>query len=170
MTFYPFNSSSSPSLCFTPSDLLYSLFSPTEANVTDYCIQKYLPLCVCRYEVRLEACTALGCSSSDWSSVLTLESPPAGQTAPLLDLQPDTDTGLQTTFLLTWSPPAQPNGRVLHFEVYRRLDSATDTSRSDAATLVYRNISTTCKDEALRPYTVYQYQVQSSAHFLCGFV
>ncbi|XP_070762485.1 usherin [Enoplosus armatus] len=112
-----------------------------------------------RYEVRLEACTALGCSSSDWSSVLTLEAPPAGQTAPLLDLQPDTHTGLQTTFLLTWSPPAQPNGRVLHYEVYRKLDHTSDTHRRDAATLVYRNISTTCQDEALQPYTVYQYQV-----------
>ncbi|XP_030271338.1 usherin [Sparus aurata] len=112
-----------------------------------------------RYEVRLEACTALGCSSSDWSPVLTLEAPPAGQTVPLLDLQPDTHSGLHTTFLLTWSPPAQPNGRVLHYEVYRRLDHTTDTSRGDTATLVYRNISTTCKDEALQPYTVYQYQV-----------
>ncbi|XP_078016774.1 usherin [Epinephelus lanceolatus] len=112
-----------------------------------------------RYEVRVEACTALGCSSSDWSSVLTLEAPPAGQTAPLLDLQPDTHTGLQTTFLLTWSPPAQPNGRVLNYEVYRQLDHTTDAHRSDAAELVYRNISTTCKDEALQPYTVYKYQV-----------
>lgn len=127
-----------------------------------------MPICVCRYEVRVEACTALGCSSSDWSSVLTLEAPPAGQTAPLLDLQPDTHTGLQTTFLLTWSPPAQPNGRVLHYEVYRRLDHTTDTRRRDAATLVYRNISTSCKDEALQPYTVYQYQVQCSVHlYVC---
>ncbi|TMS13118.1 Usherin [Larimichthys crocea] len=112
-----------------------------------------------RYEVRVEACTALGCSSSDWSPVLTLEAPPAGQTAPLLALQADTHTGLQTTFLLTWAPPAQPNGRVLHYEVYRRLDHTTDINRSDPPTLVYSNISTTCKDEALQPYTVYQYQV-----------
>lgn len=124
-----------------------------------------LPLCVCRYEVRVEACTALGCSSSDWSSALTLEAPPAGQTLPLLDLQTNTHTGLQTTFLLTWSPPAQPNGRVLHYEVYRRLDHTTD------ATLVYRNISTTCKDEALQPYTVYQYQVQCSVHlYVCVYL
>ncbi|KAK2920361.1 hypothetical protein Q8A73_002565 [Channa argus] len=112
-----------------------------------------------RYEVRVEACTALGCSSSDWSPVLTLEAPPAGQTALLLDLQPDEHTGLQTTFLLTWSPPAQPNGRVLHYEVYRRLDPTTDTQGKDAATLVFRNVSTTYKDEGLQPYTVYQYQV-----------
>lgn len=125
---------------------------------------------MCRYEVRVEACTALGCSASDWSSVLTLEAPPAGQTAPLLDLQPDAHTGLQTTFLLTWSPPAQPNGRVLHYEVYRKLDHTTDTLGSEAATLlVYWNASTTCRDEALQPYTVYQYQVQFSVH-LCVFL
>lgn len=125
-----------------------------------------MPLCVYRYEVRVEACTALGCSASDWSSVLTLEAPPAGQTAALLDLQPDTRTGLQTTFLLTWSPPAQPNGRVLHYEVYRRLAPTTHSHRSDTAALVYRNISTTHRDEALQPYTVYQYQVLHSVN-LC---
>ena len=141
-------------------------------NVTKQSIymKKSFSLCVCRYEVRLEACTALGCSSSDWSPVLTLEAPPAGQTAPLLDVQPDTHSSLHTTFLLTWSPPAQPNGKVLHYEVYRRLDHTTDTSRGDTATLVYRNISTTCKDEDLQPYTVYQYQVQLSVQlYMCFF-
>lgn len=105
----------------------------------------------------MEACTALGCSSSDWAVVLTQESPPAGQTPPLLDLQPDTHSGLQTTFLLSWSPPAQPNGQILHYELLRRPE---DPSGSDAATLVYRNVSTTYRDEALQPYTTYHYQVQ----------
>ncbi|MED6251568.1 hypothetical protein ATANTOWER_032839, partial [Ataeniobius toweri] len=82
------------------------------------------------YEVRVEACTVLGCSSSDWSSVLTLEAPPAGQPAPLLDLTSDPPTGLRTSFLLTWSPPAQSNGRILHYEVYRR-QSALDTDKTE---------------------------------------
>ncbi|XP_075319241.1 usherin [Odontesthes bonariensis] len=112
-----------------------------------------------RYEVRVEACTVLGCSSSDWSSILTLEAPPAGQMAPLLDLQPDTHTSLQTSFLLTWPPPAQPNGKILHYEVHRRLDLPADTHRTDAAKVVYRNVSTSHKDIGLHPYTVYQYQV-----------
>lgn len=107
--------------------------------------------------MRVEACTALGCSSSDWSSVLTLEAPPAGQSPPLLDLQPDTLTGLQTTFLVTWSLPAQPNGKVLHYELLRR--HSADNNTGDTTTLVYRNISSTYKDEALQPYTLYQYQV-----------
>ncbi|XP_039982949.1 usherin [Xiphias gladius] len=137
------------STVFTPKDSAFS-----DRHTTLHGLAPYH-----RYEMRVEACTALGCSSSDWSSVLTLEVPPAGQTAPLLDLQPDKHTGLPTTFLLTWSPPAQPNGRVLHYEVYRRLDHTTDTHRSDGATLVYRNVSTAYKDEGLQPYTLYQYQV-----------
>ncbi|XP_051795531.1 usherin [Acanthochromis polyacanthus] len=137
------------STVFTPEDRAFSDRHTTLQGLDPYH----------RYEVRVEACTALGCSSSDWSSILTLEAPPAGQTAPLLDLQPDTHTNLHTSFLLTWSPPAQPNGKILHYEVYRRLDSTTDTPRHDAATAVYRNVSTTCKDNGLLPYTVYQYQV-----------
>ncbi|XP_019935888.2 usherin isoform X2 [Paralichthys olivaceus] len=137
------------STVFTPEDRAFS-----DRHTTLHGLAPYH-----RYEVRIEACTALGCSSSDWSSVVTLEAPPAGQAAPLLDLQPDKHSGLQTTFLLTWSPPAQPNGRVLHYEVYRRLDRTTDTHRSDGATLIYRNVSTSYKDEGLQPYTLHQYQV-----------
>ncbi|KAM4744035.1 usherin isoform 2-T2 [Anableps anableps] len=111
-----------------------------------------------RYEVRVEACTMLGCSSSDWSSVLTLEAPPAGQPAPLLDLISDPRTSLQTSFLLTWSPPGQSNGRILHYEVYRRQESS-DTDKTGAATVVYKNVSTSFKDDRLQPYTAYQYQV-----------
>lgn len=114
---------------------------------------------MCRYEVRLEACTVLGCTSSDWSSILTLEAPPSGQPAPLLDLQRDAQSGLQTTFLLTWSPPLQPNGRLLYYEVYRRLEQP---SKRGGATLVCKNLTTVYKDEALQPYTVYQYQVRHS--------
>lgn len=116
---------------------------------------------MCRYEVRLEACTALGCTSSDWSSILTLEAPPSGQSAPLLDLQIDAQTGLQTTYLLTWSPPLQPNGRLLHYELYRRLQEPIRDLDSGGATLVCKNLTTVFRDEALQPYTVYQYQVHT---------
>ncbi|XP_077419247.1 usherin isoform X1 [Vanacampus margaritifer] len=137
------------STVYTPKDAIFSKRHTTLQELAPYR----------RYEVRVEACTQLGCSSSDWSSVLTPEAPPAGQTAPLLDLQPDTHTGLQTTFLLTWSPPAQPNGRSPRYEVYRRLEPTTDELRNDAATLVYNYSSTNCKDEGLLPFTTYEYQL-----------
>ncbi|KAJ7988957.1 hypothetical protein DPEC_G00314570 [Dallia pectoralis] len=110
-----------------------------------------------RYEVRVEACTEQGCASSDWASVLTLESPPTGQNVPLLELQRDTK-GLQTVFLLSWSPPAQPNGIVLRYEVYRRVGQ-NHVVHGGAAALVCRNASMTCCDAGLLPYTNYQYQV-----------
>ncbi|XP_072555094.1 usherin isoform X5 [Paramormyrops kingsleyae] len=109
-----------------------------------------------RYEVRLEACTMLGCASSDWVAVQTLEAPPAGQVAPTLQLQKDAN-GLQTTFLLSWPPPSQPNGKILHFELYRRL--VVDSIAAPLATLVYRNASTSYHDTKLRPDTAYEYQV-----------
>lgn len=116
-------------------------------------------LCVCmrlllRYEVRVEACTLLGCAASDWSSIQTQEVPPAGQSAPLLELQTDSE-GMQNIFLLSWSPPAQANGKLLHYALYRRLGEETG-SRS---TLLYRNISTSYHDQKLLPYTAYEYQV-----------
>uniref|UniRef100_A0A8C1J3X3 Usherin n=1 Tax=Cyprinus carpio TaxID=7962 RepID=A0A8C1J3X3_CYPCA len=109
-----------------------------------------------RYEVRVEACTLLGCAASDWSSIQTLESPPAGQPAPLLELQTN-PKGIQTVFLLSWSPPAEPNGKLLHYELYRK--HALDKESRSVTTLVYRNSSTSCHDDKLLPYTSYEYQV-----------
>ncbi|CAG5853774.1 unnamed protein product, partial [Menidia menidia] len=137
------------STVFTPDDSAFSERFTTLHGLAPYH----------RYEVRIEACTALGCSSSDWSSILTLEAPPAGQMAPLLDLQLDMHTSLQTSFLLTWSPPVQPNGKIQHYEVHRWLNITDDTLRSDAAKVVYRNVSPSYKDSGLHPYTVYHYQV-----------
>ncbi|XP_016124971.1 usherin [Sinocyclocheilus grahami] len=109
-----------------------------------------------RYEVRVEACTLLGCAASDWSSIQTLESPPAGQPAPLLELQTN-PKGIQTVFLLSWSPPAEPNGKLLHYELYRK--HALNKESRSVTTLVYRNSSTSCHDDKLLPYTSYEYQV-----------
>lgn len=96
----------------------------------------------------------LGCAASDWSSIQTQEVPPAGQSAPLLELQTDSE-GLQTVFLLSWPPPAQANGKLLHYELYRKLGEETGSQ----STLLYRNISTFYHDQKLLPYTAYEYQV-----------
>ncbi|XP_049320201.1 usherin isoform X1 [Astyanax mexicanus] len=109
-----------------------------------------------RYEMRVEACTLLGCAASDWASVQTQEAPPAGQSAPLLELQTDSE-GMQTVFLLSWAPPTQSNGKLLHYELYRR--PGEDTESHSAPILVYRNTSTSHHDRKLLPYTAYEYQV-----------
>ncbi|XP_066526697.1 usherin [Hoplias malabaricus] len=111
-----------------------------------------------RYEVRVEACTMLGCAASDWSSIWTQEAPPNGQSAPLLELKADSE-GMLTSFLLSWSAPAHSNGKLLHYELYRR--HGEDTGTQSAATLIYRNHSTSHLDRTLLPFTTYQYQVWS---------
>ncbi|KAL0969312.1 hypothetical protein UPYG_G00225390 [Umbra pygmaea] len=133
------------------------LYDPAHTSFTEHStiLQGLTPYH--RYEVRVEVCTDLGCASSDWASVLTLEAPPTGQNAPLLELQRDT-RGLQTVFLLSWSPPAQPNGRILLYEVFRRPGQNHDVP-GGAEVLVCRNASTMCHDAGLTPYTEYHYQV-----------
>lgn len=127
----------------------YTLHCDRDMPSLSVCMRLFL-----RYEVRVEACTLLGCAASDWSSIQTQEAPPAGQSAPLLELQTDSE-GLQNIFLLSWSPPAQANGKLLHYELYRRLGEETGSQ----PTLVYRNISTVYHDHKLLPYTAYEYQV-----------
>lgn len=122
----------------------------------------YLFVYVCRYEVRVEACTLSGCAARDWSSVQTLESPPAGHPAPLLELHTN-PKGIQTVLLLSWSPPAELNEKLLHYELYRK--HSLDTESWSVTTLVYRNSSTSCHDDKLLPYTAYKYQVTSVSHF-----
>lgn len=136
-----------------------------------YCNRKMPRLCVrmqllLRYEVRVEACTLLGCAASDWSLIQTQEVPPAGQSAPLLELQTDSE-GMQSIFLLSWSPPAQANGKILHYELYRRLGEETGSQ----STLIFHNISTSYHDHKLLPYTAYEYQVAfySVSHYTTGF-
>lgn len=136
-------------------------------NLESVVLRDVFDVCLfCRYEVRVEACTLLGCAASDWSSVQTLESPPTGQPAPLLELQTNTK-GVQTVFLVSWSPPAEPNGKLLHYELYRK--RITDTASRSTASLVYRNSSTSCHDDKLLPYTAYEYQVMQLFWLLNSF-
>ncbi|XP_041108645.1 usherin [Polyodon spathula] len=111
-----------------------------------------------RYEVRIEACTVLGCASSDWASTQTLEAPPANQTAPLIELHTDSD-GFQSVLLVSWPMPQQPNGKILYFELYRR--QVTNPPTSSGLVLIYKDVLTSFRDATLQPFTEYEYQVWS---------
>ncbi|XP_065600248.1 usherin [Cyrtonyx montezumae] len=110
------------------------------------------------YEVQLQACTELGCASSEWTSVQTLEAPPAAQPAPLIEIQ-TTAGGFQTVSSVLWTGPQQPNGKILHYELYRR--RMTQTLLNFDLVLVYNGSSTFFRDDQLLPYTEYEYQVWS---------
>ncbi|XP_069464673.1 usherin [Ambystoma mexicanum] len=110
------------------------------------------------YEVRVEACTLLGCTSSEWASIQTPEAPPAIQPNPLIELQIGRD-GFKTVPLVAWTSPQQPNGKVLFYEVLRR--EVASPPEGLASLLVYNGSSTSFQDAdiKLKPYTEYEYQV-----------
>ncbi|KAM9016840.1 usherin [Ara ararauna] len=109
-----------------------------------------------RYEVQLQACTELGCASSEWASVQTLEAPPALQPAPLIEVQTPAG-GFQMTSSVLWTGPQQPNGKILYYELYRRRTTQAHINLDLA--LVYNGSSNSFKDDKLLPYTEYEYQV-----------
>uniref|UniRef100_F7ALI8 Usherin n=1 Tax=Xenopus tropicalis TaxID=8364 RepID=F7ALI8_XENTR len=105
-----------------------------------------------QYEAKIEACTFLGCTTSEWASGYTMEAPPESQPSPLIDLQTN-----QQQPLLLWNSPSNPNGRILFYELYRRrISSLKDNAPEE---LVYNGSSTSFKDMKLLPYTEYEYQL-----------
>ncbi|KAJ1157569.1 hypothetical protein NDU88_010275 [Pleurodeles waltl] len=110
------------------------------------------------YEVRISACTLLGCTSSEWATVQTLEAPPAMQPDALIEVQTGSH-GFKTVPLVAWTSPQKPNGKILFYEVFRREVSIPPNSSSSV--LVYNGTSTSFQDVdfKLKPYTEYEYQV-----------
>ncbi|KAM6459617.1 usherin [Liasis olivaceus] len=109
-----------------------------------------------RYEVQVQACGLLTCTSSEWASVQTLEAPPETQPAPFIDVQSSPD-GFQTVLSIMWTGPKHPNGDILHYELYRR----QQLPNQHKVSLVYNGSSTSFKDDTLLPFTEYEYQIWS---------
>ncbi|KAG8518191.1 Usherin, partial [Galemys pyrenaicus] len=109
-----------------------------------------------RYEVRIQACTSLGCALSDWTSIQTPEIAPLLQPPPHLEVQ-RVPGGFQPVVSLLWTGPLQPNGKILCYEVYRRR-VATQSGRSTPV-LTYNGSSSSFMDSRLLPFTEYEYQV-----------
>ncbi|XP_040491950.1 usherin [Ursus maritimus] len=109
-----------------------------------------------RYEVRIQACTALGCASSDWTSLQTPEVAPLRQPPPHVEVRM-APGGFQPTVALSWTGPLRPNGRVLYYELYRR-QTATQPGKPNPV-LTYNGSSSSFMDFGLSPFTEYEYQV-----------
>ncbi|XP_040553357.1 usherin isoform X5 [Gallus gallus] len=167
---YPF-SFDAATFNYTDEDLLpYSMYRPAEtgkktvdfdASHSSFVRRSFIVAGLqpySWYEVQLQACTELGCASSEWASVQTLEAPPAAQPAPLIEIQ-TTARGFQTVSSVLWTGPQQPNGKILHYELYRR--RMTQALINLDLVLVYNGSSTFFRDDQLLPYTEYEYQVWS---------
>ncbi|XP_054432559.1 LOW QUALITY PROTEIN: usherin [Pteronotus mesoamericanus] len=110
----------------------------------------------CRYEVRIQACTVLGCASSDWTPIRTPETAPEVQPPPHLEVQ-TAPGGFRLTVSLSWTGPLRPNGRILHYELYRRQTSTPPGHPSPV--LTYNGSASSFMDSDLLPFTEYEYQV-----------
>nr|XP_019599683.1 PREDICTED: usherin isoform X2 [Rhinolophus sinicus] len=109
-----------------------------------------------RYEVRIQACTKVGCVSGDWASVQTPEVAPLMQPPPHVEVR-TAPGGFQPTVSLMWAGPLQPNGKILYYELYRR-QPAAQPGRSQPV-LTYNGSSSSFVDSDLLPFTEYEYQV-----------
>ncbi|XP_069911419.1 usherin isoform X2 [Oryctolagus cuniculus] len=109
-----------------------------------------------RYEVRIQACTAQGCASSDWTSTQTPEIAPVMQLPPHLEVQ-TAPGGFQPIISLWWTGPLEPNGKVLYYELYRR-QIATQPGKAKPV-LTYNGSTSSFLDFELLPFTEYEYQV-----------
>ncbi|XP_048212729.1 usherin [Perognathus longimembris pacificus] len=109
-----------------------------------------------RYEVRIQACTVLGCASSDWTATQTLEIAPLMQPTPHLEVL-RAGNGFQPMVSLWWAEPLQPNGKVLYYQLYRK-QKATQPEHPSPM-LIYNGSSRSFIDSELMPFTEYEYQV-----------
>ena len=148
-------SSSSISVTWTPPDTpngeitLYKInvIAPVSINITlgssvlTTIITSLEPYTL--YTVIVEACTVVGCVSSDSDTVTTLESFPVSQGSPsVIALGP-------SSVDVFWTKPGKPNGIIINY-ILRRNN-----------TIVYEGSETSFIDNDLLPNQKYAYDVQS---------
>ena len=99
------------------------------------------------HSVRVRAVNSAGSVVSGWTDFTTLPASPSGVGA--MSVEPVTDG---RSVILSWSAPAQPNGRILHYAVYT--DTGSDTPVYDGPNRLFELTG-------LEPYTEYGVRLQA---------
>ena len=115
--------------------------------VTTYTISSLKPFT--QYEVRVTACTVKGCGTGGRSVARTQEARPSGQQ------QPTVVARSSSIIEVSWRPPQSPNGIITQYKVSRKELNAVLTL------VVYIGTALDHIDTGLKPYTSYQYKVES---------
>lgn len=97
-----------------------------------------------QYDFALVACTAGGCTSSIFQSVMTMEAPPLNMEAPRLLVMGS------ESIEITWKSPANPNGKITSYELRRD------------GVLIYSGLETRYLDFTLTPGMEYSYTVTAN--------
>lgn len=123
-----------------------SFFSVTiPGSYLNYTVSSLMPFTW--YQVILTACTAGGCTTSNSIVAMTLPDAPSGLATP-------NATALSSTsVLVTWEPPAIPNGMIILYQVVRVFVGGDLTSQLQNTT--ERMVLLT----GLEPNTIYTFQV-----------
>ena len=101
-----------------------------------------------QYALAAVACTDDGCGTSGSITVTMQPAPPEGQGAPAVEW------GGQETLVITWSPPAHPNGAIAYYSLLR--DGAEVAVYDGSAVLQH-------EDSGLGHYVEYEYTVLAVA-------
>ena len=110
----------------------------------EYIIENLRPFTA--YEVKLLACTTT-CGNSTTVTATTQEAPPLGLSPPQLSLQTN------TSVLISWDQPSEPNGIVTSYQLHRTLQSSGTTE------IIFTGLSIAFLDGGLQPFMTYEYRV-----------
>lgn len=115
------------------------------------------------YSIQLEACTSAGCTRSFSQAFYTAETNPAGQAAPVIGQVSS------TSVTLSWTKPTNNNGKIVLYEVFRKMKSRIQKRaiEDEEGVVVYRTFDAdgdlfSFEDNNLQPFTEYQYSVKAS--------
>lgn len=122
--------------------MLFTESSPQRADTFSYTVTGLRPWT--RYEFSVRTQNPAGDTRSPWVPVTTRQAPPGGLAPPtVLHLH-----GKPSEVLVSWSPPAQPNGLILSYRIQR--NSVNFSFSFDPTVLSYT-------DEGLQPFSTYRY-------------
>ena len=145
----------------SPNGIITEYFVYSDRNTLEYqgsanhfFLRRLTPFTT--YNVRLRACTSVGCADGSTQTVQSAEVAPSSLSPPT------TFATSSRSVLVTWQSPILTNGIIIRYAIYRRLASDSDQTgtlvhqQSPPRTFSFVDVS------SLQPYTEYQYRVEAA--------
>ncbi|KAM5165253.1 usherin [Mantella aurantiaca] len=143
--------------------LMYNIYSDDNLEYSglaqQFLFRRLEPYTV--YYLVLEACTSAGCTRTFPQRIRTEEASPSSQ------LPPHVHSINASHITLSWSPPTQPNGQMIRYEVIKRCseENSPGNRKKLNENVVFRETNTeqkvfTFTDVGLHPWTHYEYKIR----------
>ncbi|CAD5123124.1 DgyrCDS11497 [Dimorphilus gyrociliatus] len=113
------------------------------------------------YQLILEACTSIGCTRTKPNKFKTAEIEPSSQLPPILNSSANANN-----VTIKWTPPIEPNGNIIRYDVLRRDLGARRSKRSTSERIVFSTTDTQQQnfeftDSNLKAYNKYEYAIRA---------